>query len=303
MTETRTPELTEEEARKQFEAAQAELKKQIGKARKQFGYNLKLAQDRLEDANRELERLQPRREELAPLKDHPDVAVHYTNVELLTRIYSAARRMMEIQVACHQHNVAIVEAESVPERPEYRNPEKDVAYLEARAFSDLYLATFHWLQHGEGIDMLLRASGNGHAVQGSDEDAEFERRTRAESLAETTRRDRNVAVVVGQLGSELKETRELIEWATGALTRLAGLGEDEKRQALDVPQWAKLSGKVALLGTLPERVRHVEAIAPHVRRYEAAPLPYEQVSWVAEDDGKGGSDRLTITGRLGPTKR
>jgi hypothetical protein len=303
MTDTHTPALTEEEARKQFEDAQAALKKTIGKARKQFAYNLKLAQDRLEDATRELDRLQPRRVELAPMKDHPEVAVHYTNIELLTRIYSAAKRMMEIQVACQQHNLAVVEAESIPERPEFRNPETHLDYMEARAFSDLYLATFHWFQHGDGIDLLLRASGNGQAAQGPTEDGEFFRRTRADALSETARRDRNIAVLLGQLGTELKETRELIEWATGALARLATLNEEDKRAALDVPQWGKLNGKVALLGTLPDRVRHIPALEPLIRRYEAAPLPYEQVSWVAEDDGKNSTDRLTITGRLGQAKR
>lgn len=303
MTDPRTPALSDEEARKQFDEAQADLKKTIARARKQFAYNLKLAQDRLEDAKRELERLQPRRVELAPFKDHPEGASHYTNVELLTRIYAATQRMMEVQIACQQYNLAIVEGESIPERPDYRNPEKDVDYLEARAFCDLYLATFHWFQHGDGIDLLLRAAGHGPAAQGPTEDGEFFRRTRADSLAEAARRERNVAVLIGQLGSELKETRDLIEWATGALARLASLNDDEKRAALEVPQWGKLNAKVGLLGTLPDRVRHIPSLEPLIRRYEVAALPYEQVSWVAEDDGKASTDRLTITGRLGQAKR
>lgn len=303
MTDARTAEPTEAEARQQLEEAQAFLQKQVGKARKQFSYNLKLSQDRLEDATREMEALQPRRAALEPFKHDPEGAYHYTNVELLNRVYASVRRMMEVQVACHRHNLAIVEAEAMPERPEYRFPERELDYLEARAFSDLYLATFHWFQHGDGVDLVLRASGQGTAIAPGSEEAELGRRHEAASIAEASRTDRNLAITIGQLGAELKETQQLIEWATGALTRLGGLGGEEKRAALEVPQWAKLSGKVALLGTLPERVRHLGAVAKHFRRAEPAPLGYEQVAWVAEDEGTGKSDRLTITGRLGPQSR
>lgn len=300
MTDVRTAGPTETEARQQLDDAQALLKKQVGKARKQFSYNLKLAQDRLDDATREMEALQPRRVALAPFKDDPEGVYHYTNVELLNRVYASVKRMMEVQVACHRHNLAIVEAEAMPERPDYRFPEKELDYMEARAFSDLYLATFHWFQHGDGVDLVLRASGQGSAVRGSSEAAEAGRQAEATAIAEASRTDRNLAVTLGQLGSELKETQQLIEWATGALSRLGGLGEDEKRAALEVPQWAKLSGKVALLGTMPERVRHLPDVAKHFRRAEAAALAYEQVAWVAEDEGPQKGDRLTITGRLGP---
>lgn len=299
MTESSTAALTDEAAREQLEAAQAELKKQLGKARKQFAYNLKLAQDRLTDAERELTGLRPKLEALEPFKNHPEGALSYANVALLTRIYAATRRMMEVQVACHQHNLAIVEGETIPERPEYRFPERELDHMEARAFSELYLATFHWLQHGDGIDLLLRASGQGAAARGQDELSERSRQVAAEKLADATRTDRTLAVLVGQMGAELKEAQELIEWATGALSRLEHLNPDEKRAALDVPQWAKLSGKVALMGTLPDRVRHVPVLAAMLPRYEAAVLPFEQVSWVAEDAAAGGGDRLTITGRLG----
>jgi hypothetical protein len=303
MTDRGTPGLSDDEARQQFDEAQATLKKTLAKARKQFAYNLKLAQDRLEDADRELGRLQPRRAKLAEFKHDPELAVHYTNIELLTRIYQSAKRMMEIQVACQTHNLALVDAETLPEKLEYRNPESSLDYMEARAFSDLYLATFHWFQQGEGIDLLLRAAGAGRAVTGADDIDEFERRIRGESLAQATRTDRALAVLVGQLGTELKETRELIELATGALQNMSTLGDEEKRTALEAGHWAKLSGKVALLGTLPDRVRHVPALEPHFRRGEAGNLPYEQVSWVADDEGAGATDRLTITGRLSPPKR
>jgi hypothetical protein len=300
MTDARTAGPTETEARQQLDDAQALLKKQIGKARKQFSYNLKLAQDRLDDATREMEALQPRRVALAPFKDDPEGVFHYTNVELLNRVYASVKRMMEVQVACHKHNLAIVEADAMPERPDYRFPEKELDYMEARAFSDLYLATFHWFQHGDGVDLVLRASGQGSAVRGSSGAAEAGRQAEATAIAEASRTDRNLAVALGQLGSELKETQQLIEWATGALSRLGGLSDDEKRAALEVPQWAKLSGKVASLGTMPERVRHLPEVARHFRRAAAAALAYEQVAWVAEDEGPQKGDRLTITGRLGP---
>ena len=66
MTDMRTPASADEASRQQLEAAQALLKKQVARARKQFSYNLKLAQERLENATREMEALQPRRVALLP---------------------------------------------------------------------------------------------------------------------------------------------------------------------------------------------------------------------------------------------
>jgi hypothetical protein len=295
------PEISEEEARAKLEEAVAYVGKQVSKAKKQFAYNIKLAQDRLAYANKEVEGAKEMRSKLEPHRADPEGAHHYNNSELLVRVYSATKRMMELEVGIHKHNLAVVEdlekkGEEAPdtitgELP-LRYPDQDPDYLEARVFLDVHLAMFHVLSHLEGVDLLLRVTSDQKAIEPQSEEEEAQRQAGADALKAAMKDNRELAVLVTQLGNDLAEALALLEWGKATLATIPQLPGPAKKAALEDTDWQKLNGKVVFLGELPAKAQKFPELAGLFPAEEVEPLPYDMVAWADAETAAGGTGRL-----------
>lgn len=273
--------LTPEEAKQKLAEAQGSLTSQVAKLKKQFAYNQKLAQDRLDYATKELATIEAVQKKLAAFRQHLAGSHHFNNMSLLGRVYEGVREMMTIELAAHTHNLELLEAasETVEEAPAFRVPIEEAEYLEARCKLDLALVLFHWIQNAEGVDVLMRATVNEMAIDCQSLEEEDMRHQRAYELQSTLMRDREWAKTLGQLGLELQETRALIEWAQSNLKSIAQLPAQARKHAVSDPDWAKLNAKVLFLGDIFQRMQAFPQLAKYFPKPEPTPLPYEQVAW------------------------
>jgi hypothetical protein len=288
-------EMSEEEAAKKLAEAQAFLAKQVQRGKKQFAYNIKLAKDRLAYATRELAEVEGKGKALEPVRDRPEGAYHATNMELLRHAYASMKRMMEIQLEANQHNLAIVETDPMPTNPAYRVPDQELNYLEARGYMTVAFGMFLWIQLAEGVETILRASGQAGTIQGGTEEDEANRQAQADALRQATGKDRNLAITLGQWGSELQDAYRLIEWGKATLGRLAELSPEEKRTALEVGDWGKLNARVTFLGELPGKVKPYPAAAALFPNMPAVAMPFDPIQW-SETPEATGTDRLQRSG-------
>ncbi|MFN3429788.1 MAG: hypothetical protein ACK46X_07530 [Candidatus Sericytochromatia bacterium] len=279
-------ELTPEEAKQKLADTQGALSAQVAKLKKQFTYNQKLAQDRLDFAVKELATIEGIQKKLAAFRQHLAGSHHFNNMSLLARVYEAVKEMMTIELAAHQHNLEVLESESpLEEKPAFRVPVEDAEYLEARCKLDLALVLFHWIQNAEGIDVIMRATVNEMAIDCRDLEEEDMRHQRAYEMQSTLMRDREWAKTLGQIGLELQETRALIEWAQSNLKSIASLPAQARKHAVSDADWAKLNAKVLFLGDIFQRMQAFPALAKHFPKPEPTPLPYEQVAWTDSNTG------------------
>ena len=287
------PPLNEDDAARQYAEAEARLKQQVQRGRKQFAYNYQLAKDRLAFAVGELSAVEAKRQALAPHLDRPEVAYHDMLLEALRHAYASLKRMMEIQAEANQHNLAVLEVEPLPQNPVYRVPEQETDYMEARAYMDVSMAIHHWIRQAEGLDVILRATGHPPAILEASPEDEAERASAAEALQSAMAEKADLAMLVGPLGTELAEAFRLAQWGKQTLAECREAPEAQKRQALAQPDWAKLSGKVILLGGLAERLKHEPLVASRLPQPEAEPLPYAPVEWAEPSHPQAaGTDRL-----------
>lgn len=311
-------EISEEEARAKLEEAVAFVGKQLTKGKKQFAYNIKLAQDRLAFATKEMEGARELRGKLEPHKNDPEGGMHHQNAELLFRIYGALKRMMEIEVNIHKHNLAALEElekagqespDAISDELALRYPEKDADYLEARVFLDVHLATFHLLSHLEGVDLLLRAtSPDLKAIEPQDAEQEARLKAAAEELKAAMAGDKELAVGVTQLGNDLQEALALLEWGRATLQTIPQLPAPSKRSTLEDADWQKLNGKVVFLGELPAKAQKFPQLAGLFPPTEQVDLPYDLVNWSDNEPTgrlKGTGPMAAGAGRAGtgPIKR
>jgi hypothetical protein len=290
--------MSEEEAQQTLTRMQADLDRKLAKAQKQWTYNVKLAQDRLGHAIKELDRLEGVMAELEPYKDTAGGQPHYERVRLLYHVFEATRDMMLVQLADNRFNLAQLHGGGLTPESVFRIPDEQVGYLRARARLDLALALFHWMVNLEGIDMVLRVTVGQPAVTCKTPKAEAPFKQRAETLKAAIATDRNLAQLVAQLGTELEEAGALIDWAKATLVRIKQLPDAAKRSALADAEWPKLNGKVAFLSGLAEKARTQPALAPHFARPEPSPLPYQEVVWSEGTGRLSGTAPLPGTGRL-----
>lgn len=287
-------ELTAEEAQKRLTEAQGQLENKVAKLKKQFAYNLKLAQDREAYATKELATIDAVQKKLAAFRQHLAGSHHFNNMALLSRVYQGVKEMMAFEIAAHQHNLALLEAGTLEENPPFKVPAEDAEYIEARCKLDLALALFHWIQNAEGIDVLMRAAVNEMVIDCQSLEEEDMRHQRAYELQSTLMRDREWAKTLGQLGLELQEARALIEWAQSNLKAIAKLPADARKHAVSDPDWAKLNAKVLFLGDIFQRFQAFPQLAKYFPKPEPTPLPYEQVAW---SDTLGGKPQRAKAGQ------
>jgi hypothetical protein len=293
-TQNQEPEITEEEAKQHLADARAALDKEVKKAKQMFSQNIKLADDRLQFATKRLAETEETRDKVAEHKDHPEGQFHLYNLELLCRVYGATKTMMEIEKACNQTNLAIVESEEPQENPVFAIPAENAQYMEARARIDYHMGIFLWRSIIEGVDVVMRASLDQKAVNSQTDEEETWRQGNVAELKAAMAGDRELAVFVGQAGSELQETQALIEWAGSSLGTVRQLAPDAKKGYLEDADWAKLNAKVLYLTELTDKAQAFPTLAKHFPVPEPAPLPYEQIAW----SEKPGTGRLGGTGRL-----
>ncbi|HEY9720988.1 MAG TPA: hypothetical protein V6D47_03190 [Oscillatoriaceae cyanobacterium] len=278
--------LSDAELQAKLEEAKANLAKQMQRARKQFAYNVKLSRDRLAYAESELRQSE---EAWAKAKGTPEAVT----AELLRHVNASYRRMMQIQLKANEHNLAVAETEPVPEQPLYVDPQADLDYLEARGYMDVSLGMFYWILLAEGIDLLLRASGQPGTIVCRSPEEEQARAEKANELKARAANERSLAVLLGQLGAELPEAFRLLNWGKETLARLQS-GEEDKKAALSLADWNKLSAKVLLLGDLPQKASAVPLLAAYLPSEQAA-LPFEPVNWDDTANQAPGTDRLSIS--------
>ncbi|MFN3431886.1 MAG: hypothetical protein ACK46X_18290, partial [Candidatus Sericytochromatia bacterium] len=138
-TQNQEPEISEEEAKRLLADAQANLEKQVAKAKQLFTQNIKLADERLKHATQKLQETEAMRDQVAAHKDHPEGGYHFKNLDLLCRVFGANKTMMEIEKAANQQNLAIAESEEMVENPPFAVPSQNPLYMEARSRVDYTL--------------------------------------------------------------------------------------------------------------------------------------------------------------------
>lgn len=269
MTERQGPspetELTEEEIKAQLEAAQAQLAAHMEKGERDFAEGLDLVRASLAEVDEELTGLEGQRSKLERYKDHPEGGYHYINVLALCRAKAAHRRLLEIELACLEHNMAI--AKSGPpgdwdgESPLFRNAAGDPDYGLSAATMDYYMAAFYWLQHLEHADALLRAAGDEPAIKPHNAAEEDLRNERASALRGLMTSDRELQKTLFRLIEDMRLAQALLPWAKEALAGLAVQPPAERRKAFADPDWKKLNGVVHALEHLPATLAAQPALA------------------------------------------
>jgi hypothetical protein len=124
--------LTPAAAKAALTEAQSTLEKHVARLKKQFAYNLKLAQDRQAFAIKELATIEAVQKKLAMFRSHLTGSHHFNNMALLVRVYEAVKDLMDFEVMAYTHNLALLDAENLEELPAFKVPTEDAEYLEAR---------------------------------------------------------------------------------------------------------------------------------------------------------------------------
>jgi hypothetical protein len=299
-TQNQEPEISEEEAKRLLADAQANLEKQVSKAKQVFSQNIKRADERLKHAIKKLQETEAMRDQVAPHKDHPEGTYHYKNLDLLCRVFGANKTMMEIEKAANQHNLAIAESEEMVENPHFHIPSQNPLYMEARARVDYNLGVFLWVANIEGIDVALRSVMNVPAVVSQSPEEEAWRQNNVAEMKAAMAADHELAKQISQVAAELQETQALLEWANGSLGTVLQLQPEAKKDYLGDNDWAKLNAKVAFLCELADKLQPFPALAKHFPQPEPTPLPYEQLKW-ADNAGTGrlGGQTGRLSGQTG----
>lgn len=293
-------EMTDEEGRAFLEEQMVHVEKLAGKAKARFAMVIKTAQDRLTYADEQLAKIDEVRSKLAEHQDDPEGRYHGINMELLHRVFTATKRMMEIQIHCAKHNMEASENLNPLEETRLMFPEDSAEFMEARSRADVCMTLFYWNDMLHGIDAILRVTVDETAIDSQSEEEEEARKKFADELREAMKADKNLAMLVQQLGNELHETTALLDWAKDTLRSLKDLPAETKRSLLQDPDWAKVNGKAVLLGELGAKVKDYPILAQLIPEVEQAPLPFEPWSeGGATGPLAGGTGRLGQTGKLG----
>ncbi len=277
MSDPQRPASDEADRRKAAEV-RAELDATVTRATQAFHHHVKQACDRLLYVESRLQLWEDRRVQLAGLENDQRGNFHYVNARLLVRLYTAMRRMLAIEVAAHQANLDAVGTDDVPDYLALRSPDDDPAYHESRRRIDHTLAMFLWRVNGEGIDAVLRASGQGQAIEEQDDAEAALRVARAEEIRIEMAADPALARLVGALGSELAETLALMTWATGAFKRYEQLDGAARRTLIGATEWAKLNGKIGLLRQLHARTAPFPIVGRWFHPPDPVALPFPEAS-------------------------
>lgn len=300
-------EMSDDEARAYVEGSLAVLESQRDGVKARFAQNIKRAQDRLKYAEGELARVEAAQKQIEPYKDDPEGAFHYTNMELLRRVFASTKRMMEIQVAANQQNLAALEAANLMEgEVKFIFPEDNLEFQEHQARVDVCMGLFNWADAIEGIDGILRAALNEKAIDVQNEEEEAARAAYADEIKAAMKEDRNLAMLVGTLGTELQDTEALFDWAKATLRSLRDLPNEAKRPLLADSDWQKLNGKVLALAELGKKVQPYPVLARTIKASDVGQLPYEGIPAGELGGGTGklgsarlGANRPAASGRLG----
>lgn len=268
-----------EEVLARVEQATEFAEKHIARARRQFAVSIRLAEERLAYAEERLEEARAVRAQLEAYADDPEGARHLADVQALGTAFGAMRRMMEIELACHRHNMAQLEMnlQKPPANFALRMPADHLDYLEARVYMDVHMAILQLTAFLDGVDTVLRATSGDPAIVPSSDEELIARRSRASALRAGMKEHPELERLVQQLSQELQETLALLEWGKGALATLPQLPPPAQRSVLEDADWARLNGRVTYLQGVPARVAAHPELAALFPPAEAAGLPYEPV--------------------------
>ncbi|MDB5099362.1 MAG: hypothetical protein JWM80_3783 [Cyanobacteria bacterium RYN_339] len=254
-----------EEAKQKFDAAKSQMDRSAGKARDAWNAKIQTLRKEVEEASVILADASAKRDESEAIKDTPAGLEVNARASLVAEIYLQLGRMKEREIAVYQECVTIIDnlgpldVEPPPAVPRFPSVADDLAYLEARARFHTITLTYHWLRNRLGLEVILRATGNEPAVTGN-EVWETEVTQRAETLRNAMQGDKDFMILAGKLGSELNESRALLEWGRGSLRTLGQLPEGPRRKALDDTDWAKVNGALQVVLDAPERSKTFPAL-------------------------------------------
>lgn len=249
-----------DEARRKLDAAKAQMDRQAAKGREAWLVRIKAREAEIARTREALAEAQAAAKELSERENDPLAAELAARLALAAETHGHAIRMKEREIACYQQCVALVEnigpvnTDPPPAMPTFPQPSHDLAYLEARSQFDASTLAYHMRRNKEGIDAILRASGNGGETA-PDEQLEAARKARADALRELTRTNKDLMIMLGKLGGELVDARALLDWAQSSLQTLGQLPAGPRGQALADADWAKLNGAVQMVIGLPERAK------------------------------------------------
>lgn len=326
MSDTQIPreELSPEqvEALNQFDDMRATLGKTFRKMREACQASLKACEGVHKFVSGKAEEIRSLQAELAKQAASPEKEYAGDTLTIAQRMFEGNQRMLEVQMQYDKRNLALAEqglemmqaaaddpnvwvrlheSGQLTETYKFALPLEDPAYLEARAQMNLYFGLHHWVACVDGIDGILRATVKDTAVVAQDAGEEEGRAKIAQVIGEAMAGNRDLAVLMGQLGSELQETWAYFMWASQTLKGLAGVPAEHKREALLDADWKKLNGKAVLLGSLIQKVQPYPEVAQFFPEPQAPEVPFDQLEWqeapVAPGSRPLGTGRLS-TGRL-----
>lgn len=274
--DTFNPEMTEAEAIAKLEEAVAHTRQHIQRARRHFGQLLEMAQARRAHAEAQLEEARRGLAEAEADPDAPEAVARFRLLAPLANAYGAGRRMMEIEEACYAYNLHLLDfdAHDVPDPLVFRQPARDVDYLEARAYMDVHVAIALMTAYLDGADLVMRATVEEGVVQPRDEEDAGLRAHLASALKAAMAADRDLATAATHMGQELLEAYALIDWGKSVLSDAEGLPEAARRAMFEDPDWALLNAKVVFLCGLSAKAAAHPLLAPFFPPAPGAPLPF-----------------------------
>lgn len=256
--------------------------------------------------------------QLEQKKGTPEYPYASQTLTIAERMFEASKTMLEIQATYDKRNLALAEqglemmqsagndpnvwlrlqeSGQLAEAYKFTLPLEEPRYLEARARLNLYFGLHHWVACVDGIDVILRATVKDTAVTPQDAAEEEGRAKMAEVVRQAMAGNRELAILMGQLGTELQEAWAYFRWASDSLKGLEAMSPESRRETLLDADWKKLNGKAVLLGSLIQKVQPYREVAQFFPEPELPEVPFEQLEW--QDAPVAPGSQPLGTGRLG----
>ncbi|MFN3430679.1 MAG: hypothetical protein ACK46X_12075, partial [Candidatus Sericytochromatia bacterium] len=241
----------------------ATLGKSLKKMKDASQYSLAASKGPLAFANEKLAEVATIRTQLEKQKGKPEYVYASQSLTIMARMFEGSKQMMEVQNQYDQKNLALasqglemleaagddsnawvtLQEGGMLDAYKFTLPLEDVRYLEARAQTNYYFALHYWMTCVDAIDAILRATVSDTAVEVQSPKEGAGRAAMAEHLRQAMAANRELAVMLGQWGTELQETYAFFQWAAPLLKGLAGKTPEAKKAVLLDPDWQKLNGK------------------------------------------------------------
>lgn len=262
---TKSPDSKEamQEAQKQLEELKGQLTQATKLAQDSIAPALKVARERLQEAEGQLQATSALREQLEPHKANPSAAEHYERMRLLEQMYAQMKAYAHAEIQVWEKNLAqlasvpvngTVEDFTSPAEPELCLPAADPNYLLHRTLLDVALLAYHWHRNRVAIDAILRAAGKETRAFEPDAETEATLAGKVNELRQLAASDMELAMLLGSLAASFEETFALLDWGQSSAKTLAQLPAAARKSSLEDPDWAKLNGGLTHLLDVRNRV-------------------------------------------------